>query len=193
METYIRKSIKGYYIEFPKEIDSDYWEGKIGYTYQDFLDDKWILLSEEQLAFHDMYPDASIQEVLNAQLNERTLEDAKREKINQINEYDNSGAVNSFNINGTEMWLNVEEREQIATQISANEAIGRTEMTRWFNGTSFTFTLDQWKQMLIAVEVYAGDALNVTESHKAEVNNFTTIEEVDNYDYTAGYPEKLTF
>jgi len=47
MITYIRKSIKGYYIEYPNEIDPIYWEGKIGTTYQDFLDGKWVKLSDE--------------------------------------------------------------------------------------------------------------------------------------------------
>ena len=60
MKTYIRKSIKGYYIDFPDEIDSEYWVGKIGSTYEDFRADKWILLSDEQLAFHTEHPNASI-------------------------------------------------------------------------------------------------------------------------------------
>lgn len=47
--------------------------------------------------------------------------------------------------------------------------------------------------MLVALEVYAGDALNVTESHKAAVNALETIEEVDNFDITTGYPDKLSF
>jgi hypothetical protein len=45
MKTYIRKSIKGYYIEFPEPIDAQYWDGKIGTTYEDFIGDKWVLLS----------------------------------------------------------------------------------------------------------------------------------------------------
>ena len=48
MKTYIRKNIKGYYIDFPEEIDAQYWAGKIGSTYEDFQNNKWILLSEEQ-------------------------------------------------------------------------------------------------------------------------------------------------
>lgn len=47
MITYIKKSIKGYYIEYPNEIDSNYWKGKIGTTYEDFKNGKWIRLSEE--------------------------------------------------------------------------------------------------------------------------------------------------
>jgi len=57
-------------------------------------------------------------------------------------------------------------------------------MTRWFNGNEYTFPLSTWKQMLIALEVYAGDALNTTEKHKAAVQALESIEEVENYDYT---------
>jgi len=47
--------------------------------------------------------------------------------------------------------------------------------------------------MLAAVEVYAADALNVTESHKAAINALTTIKDIEDYDFTTGYPEKLEF
>ena len=123
----------------------------------------------------------------------KTLEQAKREKIMEIERYNSSDAVNSFFIGEQRMWLTVEERQQIATQISANETAGRNNMTRWYGGQSFTFPLATWKQMLVALEVYAGDALNVTEAHKAAVNGLDTVEAVDVYDITADYPEKLAF
>jgi len=70
MITYIRKSIKGYYIEFPEEIDATYWEGKIGSTYKDFEDGKWVPLSDEQLTFHTEHPEASVSQVLSMTLPE---------------------------------------------------------------------------------------------------------------------------
>jgi hypothetical protein len=124
---------------------------------------------------------------------EELLEHARQEKLMEIDSYDQSPAVNSFTINGQEMWLTVEERQQIATQISANEAVGRETMTRYFGGQEFTFPISTWKQMLVAVEVYAGDALNVTEAHKATVEAMTNIEDVEAFDITDGYPEKLVF
>lgn len=196
MKTYIKKDHKGYYIIFPEEIDAEYWAGHIGSTLEDFYNNKWVLLSDEQVAFHEEHPYASIREVFNMQTNivpERTLEQAKFEKKQRIEEYDNSDAVNSFTINGNQMWLTVDQRQQIGTQISANEAVGRENMTRWFNEIEFTFPISTWKQMLTALEVYAGDALNVTEAHKAAVDSLTTIEAVDSYDYTASYPSKLIF
>lgn len=121
------------------------------------------------------------------------LEEAKSSKLKALDAYDSSEAVNSFTIGGQAMWLTVDERQQLATQISANEAVGRESMTRWFGGQEFTFPISAWKQMLVALEVYAGDAINVTESHKAAINNLNTIEEVDEYDFTAGYPARLLF
>jgi hypothetical protein len=46
--------------------------------------------------------------------------------------------------------------------------------------------------MLGLVEVYAADALNVTESHKEAINALESIEDVEAYVFT-GYPEKLSF
>lgn len=124
---------------------------------------------------------------------QQLLERAKQEKVAELEAYDQSDAVDSFTINGQSMWLTVEERQQIATQISANEAVGRDNMTRWFGGHSFTFPLATWKQMLVALEVYAGDAINVTESHKAAIEALDTIEDIEAYDFTANYPTKLSF
>lgn len=190
MYWYIKKSIEGYFVDYESEIDAEYWEGKIGATYEDFLDGKWVLLSDEQGAYHEAHPEADVIEVLNLG---KTLPQAKAQKIAQIEDYDQSEAVNSFTIGGQAMWLTVEERQQLATQINANKSIGRESMTKWFGGHEFTFPISVWEQMLVALEVYCGDALNVTESHKAAVSAMTTIEEVEAYDITQSYPERLNF
>ena len=124
---------------------------------------------------------------------EELLQQAKDNKIAELDAYDSSEDVNGFELGGNTMWLTVEERQQIATQISASEAVGRETMTRWFGGASFTFPLTVWKQMLTALEVYAGDAINVTESHRAAINALDDIEDVEAYDFTTGYPTKLVF
>lgn len=128
-----------------------------------------------------------------AEVKALALPAVKEYRIGQIDAYDKSSAVNTFYLGTLPMWLNVSERQQLATQISANEAIGRDSMTKWFGGFEFAFPIDAWKQMLVALEVYAGDALNVTESHKAAVNALADTDEVIDYDFTEGYPEKLVF
>ena len=121
------------------------------------------------------------------------LPDIKEYRLAQIEEYDKSDSVNSFFLGDIRMWLTVSERQQLATQISANEAIGRDSMSKWFGGKEFSFPISAWKQMLVAVEVYAGDALNVTEGHKSEIASMEDADEVIAYDITKGYPEKLVF
>ena len=192
---YIKQSIAKHFVDFAEPLSPEEYNN-LGETWADYLNNLWVLLSDEQVEFYEGNPNASVKEVWDMQITpapERTLEEAKMEKIEEIEEYDRSEAVNSFTIGNQTMWLTVDERQQLATQISSNEAIGRDTMTRWFNGQEFTFPLATWKQMLVALEVYAGDALNVTESHKAAVNALETIEEVDNFDITAGYPDKLSF
>ena len=192
---YIKKDIAGHFVDFADPLSAEEYNN-LGETWEDYVDNKWVLLNDEQKAFYEANSNASVKEVWDMELTPphvRTLGEAKREKIREIENYDSSEAVNSFTIGNQTMWLTVSERQQLATQISSNEAIGRETMTRWFGGQEFTFPLATWKQMLVALEVYAGDALNVTEAHKAAVNALETIEEVDNFDITAGYPEKLSF
>lgn len=192
---YIKKDIpQKQFIDFPEPL-SPLEYNDLGQTWEDYLNNKWVLLSDEQVEFLKENQGATVQEVWNMEKTpiSRPLELAIAEKIYEIDKYDNSVNVNEFTINDYPMWLSVEERQQIATQINANEVIGRETMTRWYNGISFTFPINIWKQMLIALEIYAGDAKNVTEAHKATVKTLQTIKEVDNYNYKTGYPKKLHF
>jgi hypothetical protein len=48
-------------------------------------------------------------------------------------------------------------------------------------------------KMLNAIELYASTCYDNTQQHIANVKNITTIDELKQYDYTSGYPEKLRF
>lgn len=122
-----------------------------------------------------------------------TLSDAVAGKVAEIEAYDRSAAVNSFTLGGVEMWLSFDDRARIRQSIDAYRNEGRTEMTKWFNGKAFTYSFDVWQKMLDKLSVYASEALNVTERHKAEVRALTSIEAVERYDYKAGYPDNLVF
>lgn len=124
---------------------------------------------------------------------EQLLDEAKQNKIFEIEAYDASPEVESFTINGNQMWLGHELRQQIRTSADAYLTLGYTDMTKVFNGTEFTFPITTWIQMLNALEVYAAEALNTTERHINAVNALQTIQEVSEYDYTTNYPEKLSF
>ena len=124
---------------------------------------------------------------------ERTLEIAKSEKIAEITAYDTSEAVNSFTLDGDTMWINRDDRVSTMNSTTILKTAGVDTVTQWYGGKKYTLPCDTLIQMLSALEVYALQCYNVTEEHKAAVNALTTIEEVDAYDYTIGYPEKLSF
>ena len=60
-------------------------------------------------------------------------------------------------------------------------------------GVSVDINCEKLLSMLSALEVYAIDCYNKTTDHIYAVNNLTTVEEIEAYDYRVGYPEKLTF
>jgi len=201
-KTYIRKQHKGYYFETPTEIDAEYWAGKIGSTYQDFLDNKWVLLSAKQVKFHNDYPTASVKEVLDMQLTpvpERTLAQAKQEKISAINAYDNSDAVNSFNIikDGETItdWFTPDIRANYKLSIDSAETVGTETLSIPINGIDDPVELpvQTAKVMLAQIHLYADACFRVTKAHIAAVEALDTIEAVDAYDNTAGYPNKPEF
>ena len=122
---------------------------------------------------------------------EELLADAKRAKLYDIEAYDESDAVNQFYLGGVPMWLDAPTRQQLRISIEAYRATGAENVTKWFGGQEFTFPTEAWLQMLNALEVYAAEALNVTEAHKAAVMAMDNVEAVEAYDITAGYPQKL--
>lgn len=124
---------------------------------------------------------------------EELLRRAKQDKLNELENYDNSSEVNNFSVNGKNMWLDTSVRQQLRISLDAMQTLGRETVTKWFDGEQYTYPTSIWYQMLAAVEVYAADALNVTESHKAAINALTTVQEIEDYDFTTGYPEKLEF
>lgn len=123
---------------------------------------------------------------------EELLARAKASKIAELEAYNKSDAVDSFTISGKTMWLDHDLRQQLRISLDALSQAGRENVTKWFDGVEYTYPIDVWYYMLGLVEVYASDALNVTESHKAAINALESIEDVEDYQFT-GYPEKLIF
>jgi hypothetical protein len=124
---------------------------------------------------------------------EQLLQRAKASKIAELEAYDASEEVNSFEVKGKTMWLDAQTRQQLRISLDAMQQAGRENVTKWFDGEKYAYPIDVWYYMLGLVEVYASDALNVTESHKAAINALDDIEDVEAYDYTVGYPDKLSF
>ena len=194
--TYIKRDIRGYYMEFNEMLNPNLYDN-LGTTYQDYLNNKWVLLSDEQVAFHNEHPTASVKEVWDMELTPippRTLEQAKTEMIQRIDEYDTSDNVNGFTINDeVEGWFTPEERSNYRSSIDAAKLLGVSGLSFYVGDMLLEVTPTQAEYMLAQVQLYADQCFMVTKQHKLTVEALETIEEVDKFDYTADYPQKINF
>lgn len=121
------------------------------------------------------------------------LEKAKECTIKKIDQYDKSSNVNSFLLNGESVWVDKDTRVGLMNSINIEKNSGKEESVLWLNGMCITVNCDAAIQMLSSLELYALACYNKTAEHKLAVNQLTDIKEVESYDYTTGYPDKLSF
>lgn len=119
------------------------------------------------------------------------LKQAKVDKIAEIAAYDTSDKVNGFMLNGLLVWLDKATRVGLMNSTTIAKASCQETTTLWLGGMKLVVDCDKAIQLLSALEMYALECFNVTASHKQAVSELTTIEEVEAYDYKAGYPKTL--
>ena len=119
-----------------------------------------------------------------------TSEYALREVLKQqIANYDSSDNVNSFIIGGQKYWLDKATRVGLQQLVNSSE----DEISLVLQDHVLTIPKDIASGFLAQLEVYAGKCYLQTAKHQLAIKELQTVEELINYDYTKGYPEKLTF
>ena len=119
------------------------------------------------------------------------LQQAKQDKLQEIDTYDLSSAVNGFILNGLLVWLDKATRVGLMNSTTIAKAAGQQTTTLWLKGVKLVVGCDMAIQLLSALEMYALECFNVTASHKTAVGELKSIEEVEAYDYKSGYPKML--
>ena len=150
--------------------------------------DMYVVLSHT----YDHYPTQEDKDKLYADY----LALCKKVKLAEVEKYDNSENVNAFYVNGQFMWKNKYDRDNLTSSVNTDLIEGATYTTLWadpIKGIKFVLPCEDALQMLRKVELYAKACFNRTAEHKYNITQLVTIEEVENYDYTQGYPEQLRF
>ena len=119
------------------------------------------------------------------------LKQAKVNKIAEIAAYDTSDKVNGFILNGQIVWLDKSTRVGLMNSTTIERDLGQETTELWLGEHNLIINCDLAIQLLQQLEVYALKCFNVTATHKKEVNNLSTIEEINSYDITKDYPDKL--
>lgn len=122
-----------------------------------------------------------------------SLDYAKKQVLKKINEYDVSDNVNSFFLNGTKVWLNKDTRVGLMNSLTIEKNSGKETSTLWFGNIKLDINIEAAIQMLSALELYALKCYNKTAEHKVNIENMTSVEDITNYNFTEGYPDKLNF
>lgn len=143
-----------------------------------------ILASAEQASMEEI---REISEGLDAE----PLEYMRKAMLAYIEKYDASSSVNSFLLNGMEVWLDKATRVGLMNSTTIAKSMGQEKTTLWLGSYQLEVECDKAIQLLSALEMYALECFNVTAAHKKAVSELDNIEGVLTYDYKSGYPEKL--
>lgn len=143
-----------------------------------------ILSSGEQASMEEI---REISEGLGAE----PLGYMKKAMLAYIEKYDASSSVNSFLLNGMEVWLDKATRVGLMNSTTIAKSMRQEKTTLWLGSYQLEVDCDKAIQLLSALEMYALECFNVTAAHKKAVSELDNIEGVLTYDYRAGYPEKL--
>lgn len=143
-----------------------------------------ILSSGEQASMEEI---KEISEGLGAE----PLGYMKKAMLAYIEKYDASSSVNSFLLNGMEVWLDKATRVGLMNSTTIAKAMGQEKTALWLGSYQLEVECDKAIQLLSALEMYALECFNVTAAHKKVVSELDNIEGVLTYDYKSGYPEKL--
>lgn len=118
---------------------------------------------------------------------ERTLEDAKREKLAALHAF--AEKDKKFYIGNKPMWVGPNERANLKNAVEALAAQG-VETVQY---EDMTLPVATALQMISSVEAYAAIHTMTEARHKANIEAKRAISTVDAYDFRDGFPESIRF
>lgn len=105
----------------------------------------------------------------------------------KIKQYDISQNVNSFIYNNKEYWLDKATRVGLMNLINCS----KDNIQLVLGDEILELDLDKARNFLAELEVYASKCYVNTQKHLNATKKLLQIEDIINYDYTTGYPEKI--
>lgn len=206
---YIQKN-QGFY--FSEVLLGDTY--KTGTTLEDYEQGAFLLLSSEQVAFHEAHPDAGPIECWNMEIPSSpepepvpepdALAIARQEKLQEIadqDEFSNKFFVSvtqgGVEVANQELWIDKDLRNSLySITLPALQSDGETKTKLWTTGTppqSIEVPISWAMEKLPLLEIYAKRTYDRRASNEAAAYAATTVEEIQAIDVKADYPHFLTF
>lgn len=108
--------------------------------------------------------------------------------LKQSELYDKSDNVNSFIYKGNKYWLDKQQRSCMKTV--AESGLENIEVV--LGPDTVVLPASFINKFILALEAYAYKCYVVTAKHQQSIKSLNTLEDLFNYDYTTGYPDKIT-
>ena len=106
----------------------------------------------------------------------------------KIELYSSSSNINSFIYQDREYWLDKNNRNSLWNL--SNSSLGNIEFI--IGDEILNISSLKLKAFLLKLEVYAYKCFVTTFKHLKTIQTLSTLEDIINYDYTTGYPDKIT-
>lgn len=119
------------------------------------------------------------------------IEIVRSKKLQALKEYDSSPAVNSFYLFGNAMWLPKELRISLSNTAWSKDRMKIQRMPVNLQNNSLILDVEQVLDILSEVEDYANLCFVNTDKHRIAIEQFEKIQEIENYNFKTGYPNKL--
>lgn len=186
MVTYIKSDVRNIYIELENELAPELYPN-LGTTWEDYLDNLFVKLSDEQVAFRSEHPTAKVHEVWTMTMDPvhvRDINDAKNEKKAELARYKEQH-VGDFKYNDTQVWLNSDERlaKKNEAEIAKNKGIANYKVQDGME-LPITDAISLFDSMF-AREFECNKAVDLK---KAEIEALEDMEAVDAIDVADGFP-----
>lgn len=107
--------------------------------------------------------------------------------LKKIEQYDKSDNVNSFIYKGNAYWLDKQQRSCMKTVAES----GLEEVEVVLGNNSVVLPASFVKQFILQLEAYAYKCYVITAKHLAAASELNDSEDILNYNFTTGYPDKI--
>lgn len=116
------------------------------------------------------------------------VDEVRARVLAEIESYDKSDKVNGFTYNGKFMWLSKEERLSLIDRFGRELEEGVEQTNLFYGGEAIPLAPADALILVKMVSSYADKCFDQTQKHLNNVNRLSTVEKLEEYDYTTGYP-----
>lgn len=181
--TYINREIYPKMLVQDEPLDDNYAKG---YSYDDYskgIPAPWIELGEEQQAFKEANPKATVKEIIEAKLDEsRLLNEEKSVKYEEIRAYE-TGNLYEFFLDDQNIYIPEHDRRNA---LYDGAIAGKITIM------GLEFDITEGKILIGMMDKYDNDLMSALGDKQKQINLAITVEQVRAIDVQSGYPDKIS-